>query len=104
MSVPPVIMLGRAIEPGYTFEALRSSARYRTDSMDEGDAAGSSTGSGTIATVGSSMTLLISLRKAGTSSSGRARISIVASAAEGITFGATPAASIVGTTEVRNTE
>src|SRR5215467_10750774 len=104
MSVPPVIMLGSAVEPGYTFEAARSSAPYMTDSMDEGGAAGSSTGSGTIATVGSLMTLPISLRKPGTSSSGRARISIVASAVEGITFGAIPAASIVGTTEVRNTE
>ena len=40
MSVPAVNMLGSVVEPGYTCEAARSSARYMTESMDEDDVTG----------------------------------------------------------------
>src|ERR1700730_11141407 len=104
MSLEAVNIPGTDMDPGYTREAARSSEWYITESIEEGSVTGRVIGSGTIEMAGSSMRRPISRRKVGKSSSGRARMSMVASAVDGMTLGPIPACSIVGTTEVRNTE
>src|SRR2546421_611478 len=102
MSVAPVDIVGRTVEPGYITVLTFSKARYISVSSREDGATGRKfTVIGSIFTAGSSTTRFNASKNFAISSSGKARTSKVASAAEGMTFGPTPAFRMVGTTDVR---
>src|SRR5437763_14750045 len=97
-------MEGSTAAPGYTLFATCSITRYISVSRRDAGDGGRDGGIGTTFTAGSLITLVMSAYSLGTSSPGTARMSSVASASEGITFGPTPALNMVGTIDVRSIE
>src|SRR5580704_8683002 len=87
MSVAPVDMVGKTVAPGYMRALAFSIARYISESRRDGwPAARRLVVVGTTLTAGSPMIRVISAKSLGMSSSGKARMSNVASASDGMTL------------------